>query len=71
MLLTLDTLAAHSSVNGNIIRLDQNQTVSSAYTTWIADLTNVDKANAATAAIQYRDDILATTWRGRVYRVDR
>ena len=52
MMTKLDDLAAHTSVNGEIIRLDLNQTVSAAYTDWVADLLNVDKANAVTAAIR-------------------
>lgn len=48
----LNDLAVHTNVNGDIIRLDLNQTISAAYTSWIADLTNVDKANAVTTAIR-------------------
>lgn len=52
LMITLDTLAAHTSVNGEIIRLDLNQTINNAYTTWVNDITNVDKANAVSAAIR-------------------
>jgi len=48
----LDVLAAHSDVQGEIIRLDRNDTVSAAYADWVADLTNVDKANQVAAAIR-------------------
>jgi hypothetical protein len=49
---TLDTLAVHSSVQGEVIRLDLNDTVSAAYADWVADETDVTKANQVTAAIR-------------------
>lgn len=48
----LDALAAHDDVQGEVIRLDNNATVSAAYAAWVADLTNVDKANQVAAAIR-------------------
>jgi hypothetical protein len=48
----LDALAAHSDVQGEIIRLDQNDTVSAAYAAWTLDLNSVDKANQVAAAVR-------------------
>lgn len=52
LLSKLSTLAAHPQVKGEVIRLDQNTTVSNTYTAWTTDLTNVTKANQVAAAIR-------------------
>ncbi|MBX3011018.1 MAG: pre-peptidase C-terminal domain-containing protein [Caldilineaceae bacterium] len=41
----LNALAQRDEVKGEILRLDNNTEISAAYGTWLADLTNVDKAN--------------------------
>ncbi len=41
----LNELANRAEVQGEVIRLDNNTAVSAAYGNWIADITNVDKAN--------------------------
>jgi len=48
----LNTLAIHNAVRGEVIRLDLNETASAAYANWVADLTDVDKANQVVAAIR-------------------
>ena len=48
----LDALAQHQEVRGEIIRLDNNNEVSAAYTTWVTDPGNVEKANQVTTAIR-------------------
>jgi len=55
----LEALAAHTSVDGEIIRLDLNQSISTAYAAWMSDLTNVNKANAVTTAIR---GVIMTYW---------
>lgn len=48
----LGQLAQHSEVQGQIIRLDQNNEVSAAYTSWQANLTSVNHANQVATAIR-------------------
>lgn len=48
----LEQLAQHDQVRGEIIRLDNNAEVSSAYAAWTASLTDVDRANQVAAAIR-------------------
>lgn len=48
----LNDLAQHTQVRGEIIRLDNNTEVSAAYAAWLADLSNVEKANQVTTAIR-------------------
>ncbi len=52
LLSKLETLAQQPTVQGEIIRLDNNTDVSTAYTNWVNDITNVDKANLVTNAIR-------------------
>jgi len=55
----LEALAAHTNVDGEIIRLDLNHSISTAYAAWTSDLTNVNKANAVTTAIR---SVIMTYW---------
>ena len=48
----LDALAAHDQVQGEVIRLDNNTTISAAYSDWVADQTNVAKVNQVAATIR-------------------
>lgn len=48
----LNALAQHSDVQGEVIRLDLNDTVRAAYAAWTADFTSTIKANQVTAAIR-------------------
>ncbi len=48
----LAQLAARPEVGGEVIRLDNNTTISAAYTDWLADKLNVSKANQITSAIR-------------------
>lgn len=61
----LQELAQHTAVQGQVIRLDQNNEVSAAYTEWnkAENWTNIDKANAVAAAIRQmvRSQLLAQT----------
>jgi len=45
-------LADHEQVKGAVLALDDNPAVATAYAAWLADPTNVDKANQVTAAIR-------------------
>lgn len=49
---SLDLLAEHDDVDGEIIRLDLNNTVSIAYAAWKLDPTSIEKANQVAAAIR-------------------
>ena len=48
----LTALANQADVKGQIIRLDNNADVATAYTAWLADLGSPEKANLVTAAIR-------------------
>ncbi|MFQ5855277.1 MAG: pre-peptidase C-terminal domain-containing protein [Anaerolineae bacterium] len=48
----LDELAQHPRVRGEIIRLDKNSEVSTAYAAWTTDQGKVEKANQVTTAIR-------------------
>jgi hypothetical protein len=48
----LDELAVHDDVQGEVIRLDLNDTIRAAYADWVADSTDVDQANQVAAAIR-------------------
>ncbi len=48
----LDALAVHDDVDGEVIRLDNNATVSAVYAAWTSDLTDVDNGNHVAAAIR-------------------
>jgi len=48
----LDELAVHDDVQGEVIRLDRNDTISATYASWIADPTDVDLANQVAAVIR-------------------
>jgi hypothetical protein len=48
----LNALAHHSDVQGEVIRLDLNGTVRTAYAAWTADFTSIVKANQVAAAIR-------------------
>lgn len=52
LLSKLETLAQQPTVRGELIRLDNNIDVSTAYANWVNDLTNVDKANLVTNEIR-------------------
>lgn len=52
LLSKVQALAAHSTVRGEVIRLDRNEMVSAMYADWNADSTNVEKANLVAAAIR-------------------
>lgn len=47
----LAQLAAHQSVQGQIVRVEDDPSVAAAYTAWNADLTSVTKANAVAETI--------------------
>lgn len=48
----LGELAQHAQVGGEIIRLDNNTEVSTAYAAWVADQGNIEKANQVTTVIR-------------------
>ncbi len=48
----LYALARHTQVKGDVILLNNNATVKSAYTDWVSHLNDVDKANQVSAAIR-------------------
>lgn len=48
----LIAFAGHAAVQGEILEVDSNSTIATAYTSWKSDLTNVAKANDAAAAIR-------------------
>ena len=48
----LETLAQHPQVQGEIIRLDNNADIATAYAAWLVALTDVSKANAVGDAIK-------------------
>ena len=52
LLAKLTLLAAHSAVNGLVVRLENNSTISDAYAQWNASSTNVNQANMVAAAIR-------------------
>ncbi|HFD38727.1 MAG TPA: hypothetical protein ENJ31_02585, partial [Anaerolineae bacterium] len=45
-------LAAHSSVQGEVLQIENNATVAAAYATWESDLLDTDKTNAVAAALR-------------------
>jgi len=48
----LNELAQHQQVRGEVIRLDNNTEVSTAYAAWISDQGDIEKANQVTTAIR-------------------
>ncbi len=48
----LTQLAAHTQVKGDLVQLENNATVNTAYTAWTADSANVEKANQVAATIR-------------------
>jgi len=48
----LNALALHPQVHGDVVRLENTPEVATAYTDWLADSTNPDKANLTAAAIR-------------------
>lgn len=48
----LNQLAANNEVKGQIVRLDNNTSVANAYAAWLADQSNIDKANQVATAIR-------------------
>jgi hypothetical protein len=48
----LQALAAHQSVQGEVLQIEDNASIANAYTDWENDLTDTGKANAVAAAIR-------------------
>jgi hypothetical protein len=55
----LSALAAHDSVEGLVVQVENDAAVAAAYAAWDANPTNTDLANAVTAALK---DVVDTQW---------